>query len=270
MLRAHAGTVPSGELAAMVGHTRMATQTKMHVLGIRGCSSGRPRGWTAAQLDALRAKPVEMSARAFAELHGLERKTVQNVARRLGIARWRKFTGEDEARIREMAPTHTAREIAEALGKPARAVQQKASAMGVRFTSGKRGLRKRASGEKPPKVYVKPRWSAEDDAALRELAGVSGVQYLAERLGRTEGSVRKRLEHLGVRARREARVKATAPVRARKGGVALRREEPKRVRMGSAAATCMEWCVCGAPVSNWDEHYERMGHRRPAAPARVA
>jgi hypothetical protein len=24
----------------------------------------------------------------------------------------------------------------------------------------------------------------------------------------------------------------------------------------------LEWCRCGAPVSNWEQHGERTGHRR--------
>lgn len=38
------------------------------------------------------------------------------------------------------------------------------------------------------------------------------------------------------------------------------KEKPEYIKVAR-----VEWCPkCHAPVSNWQEHYERMGHRRCA------
>ncbi len=57
-----------------------------------------------------------------------------------------------------------------------------------------------------------------------------------------------------------ANQRAAAQNSQRKGRPALRQME--------RGGTCIEWCPqCFAPVSNWTEHFERMGHRRPVGRA---
>lgn len=229
-LRELGGTMLAREIADRVGRTWMATQTKLRQLGIRGFR-GLPRGWTPEQVAALRAKPKEMTAREFAALHGLDTRAVMQWAKKFGVSRGpiRTFTAEEAARIRELASTMTAREIAAELGKPLHSVRDKALAMGVHFTSGKRGPRPEKYRARPERQYVKPPWTPEQDELLRASAGRCQAAELV-----------------------------------RRGGVELR-------RMDVQSVSRIEWCGdCGAPVSNWDEHYERMGHRRPWTAARVA
>lgn len=111
-------------------------------------------------------------------------------------------------------------------------------------------------------------WIPEQAALLRANAAVMDLAELAALIGRTERSVHMKADLLGIKLKPTGRLRngrfprapqppkrryeKTAPI-----ALAPARKQPE--------VSCLENCPqCRAPVSNWAQHYERMGHRRPA------
>jgi hypothetical protein len=136
-------------------------------------------------------------------------------------------------------------------------------------------------------------WPPEQVARLRELAGHHSAREISKILNRGYHGVSKQIRKQGlprwippVKARPPKPPKAVAPKVEKKApepkpvpvakpapspvriktyvepSVPLRQKEPKR----SVIKGEVEWCsVCGSPVSDWQGHFERLGHRKPAA-----
>lgn len=224
LLRELAGTMRAREIAPRVGHTRMATQAKIFALGLPAWKWGNCMDWTPEQLEALQRIPVGMSARQFAEQHGMSEMAVYHRARRLGVifqpaTMWRV---DEVETLRRLAATHTLPQTAAEMGRSYKSVQVKALSLKLVFQPCRRRTG-RPRAEKKPARAPRPE-KAPKPAKAPKAASKQPV--------RVQAAVRK----------------TTA------GGGSLRRKEVR--------GTALEWCRCGAPVSNWDEHFARRGHRR--------
>ena len=126
-------------------------------------------------------------------------------------------------------------------------------------------------------------WTEEEITRLRDLAGKHSAREISTILGRGYHGISKKIRQLSlprwvkpvkerpVRVRKPVKAKVEPkPVQARPTPVpkpvavpvVLYKPEKKR----PAVHGQLEWCSqCFAPVSNWQEHFQRLGHRRPAA-----
>ena len=221
ILREHAGKKCAREIAAIVGRPRFATLTKLRQLGLPGFPPGRVCTLTPEQMDALRNVPPGISGQQFAQMHGVGEEAVRHWVRKLGItltpaSRW---TEKQNQQLRDLAPTHTATQIAALIGRSRSSVWSKAHVLGVEpVREGLRPPKRLARAPKPPKAAPGPKLCRPRKAAAST-----------------------------PRKTKAAPAKAAVPIR---------KPTPPQ----------LEYCpTCHAPVSNWQEHYKRMGHRRPAA-----
>jgi hypothetical protein len=152
----------------------------------------------------------------------------------------RRWTGAQIAELRKgVAASVPVDDLAEQLGRTRRAVAGMARRLGL------------------DKVSKCRRWSVREDGVLRRQRGrsIDDAEAALRPYGRNRKAVTARARALGVRlcdVRGQHRQAVTAVMRATPSELGIR--------------TRIEWCPqCRAPVSNWQEHYERMGHRRPVA-----
>jgi hypothetical protein len=200
----------------------------------------KPYNWTPKEIATLRAKAPTMPVRDLVKLIGRSKCAVSGEMRRQGLNIYsrRKWTAEQIEAVRNAQPGTTACDLEKRLGHTWAAVRNMARRLGVQLGG-------------------KPNWTALDLDALRGMEGLT-VAEAAVKLGRTEKAVRWKAQQLGLTLRREVFVRAKRVRRESSGKPPLRAAERHR--------TCIEWCPeCYAPVSNWQEHFERMGHRRRVA-----
>lgn len=220
LLRKLSSTHSARAIAAQLpGCGPWTIRRKIRELGIEGFGEGPNPPWTREQLAALRNLKPGITIAKFARKHGLGRLSVMYRARVMGV-HFRPDTElrrQAEARIRELAATHTAREVAAVLGWNHWRVRDWARRMGgVKFNGTARPeTRKLALAPEPEK-------SAR--ARPRENNGTAGHPWKTPR-----------------------------------------REAPQTLSGERfLQQSVIEWCPeCFAPVSNWQEHHERMGHARP-------
>lgn len=216
LLRLHIGTQPAHMLAPIIGRKPMAIRKKCADLKLKGYPSGSPSHcWTPEKIEALKNIQPGISARAFGRIHGIDNDSVRNKAAKLGIkflppCRW---TKEDVSRLRQLVPTHTAKELSIEFHRNPKAIHTQCQRVGIHAVPEiERSRQRRAAKEAIPK---EPK-AARPPKPMKEPA-------------------------------------------------------PKPIRLVSRPAKsvyrpALEYCSqCHAPVSNWGEHFERMGHRRPAA-----
>jgi DNA-binding CsgD family transcriptional regulator len=261
-----------------IGRKRIAVWFRARALGLY-----HPwrRYWTAAENARIRAAAGEKTTEQLAAALGRSVRAVRTQAAKLGIRAVHKshWTARQEEELRTLAATSTAPELAARLGRTVRAVARKAEKLGV--------VLKRMRGR-----Y----WTARQEEELRTLAATSTAPELAARLGRTVRAVARKAEKLGVvlkrmrgrvgvRKEKVAAAPASRPARKpialapKPGRIAPVAKPPRMVSVARPALRAavpkpprrevevsrLEWCRrCGAPVSNWRRHYERMGCRRPA------
>lgn len=158
----------------------------------------------------------------------------------MGRQMWSKA---DECYLRELNSKKTVRELAKIMGRSCSAVERHIRAMGLQR-------------------YSARNWRPEEDALLREMEGDS-VTVVSTRIGRSPLSVRGRARRLGVRLKFDGQ--KPVPSQAARKRRQTCESVPAKVRRAPSESR-LEWCSqCHAPVSNWQEHFERMGHRRPVA-----
>jgi transposase len=160
ILLEYAGKKYVREIATIVGRSLFAIQRKTRQLGLAGVPSGRPRTLTPELIDVLRNVPAGLSGRQFAEMHGVGEETVRYWARRLGIrfapaSRW---TEKQNQQLRDLAPMHTATEIAALIGRSPSAIWSKAHILGVELVrKGSRPPKGATRAPKPPKAAPEPK-----------------------------------------------------------------------------------------------------------------
>jgi hypothetical protein len=96
-------------------------------------------------------------------------------------------------------------------------------------------------------------WTDEEKAQLKELAGKHPSPYISKILRRGVAGVQKQIKKLGYQPFSQHR--PAAP------------QVPKKVPYQRVRIVgTVEWCKsCGAPVSNFSDHYERMPKCRKIA-----
>jgi hypothetical protein len=249
-----AGSLCAREIAERVGHTRFAVLRMMHVLGLGGMPAGRQRQIAAVQLDAIRNVRPGTSFGALARQLGLSGECVRHWARKMGVRfeTGRLYSEADCALLRELAGKVTAKEAAARLGRTCAQIWEKARRMRIAFLDSSA-------------------WTEEESERLRGLAGRVTAARAAELLGRTAFAVRGKALRMGIPFKREPRPKRESVERrlvkreiARQAAPSATAAcRPARVRDRRMEVSRVEWCgECHAPVSNWQQHYERMGHRR--------
>jgi AraC-like DNA-binding protein len=206
------------------------------------------RCWTAAELDTLRALSASTRVTDLARIVGHSKGSVVCKIRKYGLENLcrRPWTPDELAAIRAVTPETTARELARQLGRTPASVYQQGTRLGISF---RRNLP----------------WTAEQLDLLRHMAGHAFAERIAKATGRTARAVQQKAEKLGlplkqhgVRLERRSRVDQRA--------ACAREKAPRRRRPRPEFVAQLEWCKqCGAAVSNWQQHFERMGHRRPVA-----
>jgi hypothetical protein len=108
-------------------------------------------------------------------------------------------------------------------------------------------------------------WTPEKIEVIRQFKSATEA---AKRLGIGKDAVLRRAKRSGI-ILKETRIPSIvkqAPVRVRTAQKHVPAVKARYKRSGSAERSRIEWCPrCGSPVSNWQEHFERLGHKRPAA-----
>jgi hypothetical protein len=258
-LRELAGTMTAAAIGARLGRSRWGVLGKIEGLGLPGAPDGSPLRFTAAEDKAIRAgvkagkPPGEIAAQI-----GRSRHAVWSRARALNgpaVSPWY-WTPEQNAMLIDAAGALTAKELAKKVRRSAKAVRSQAEALGVTLMRWK-----------PEEMHGY--WAPEAEARLRALAPTHTPTQASVALGRTDRSVRIKAAKMGLRMR-DGRMRLGSAARAR--GPAKRQKVAKPIELVRARpkpvaqeVPCIEFCPeCHAPVSNWAQHYERMGHRRRA------
>ena len=116
------------------------------------------------------------------------------------------------------------------------------------------------------------KWTQEETDLLKKLSEVLSARDIGRKLGRTRDSVRHKIAQLHIPGFKPVyetieTVKQEQNRQEGKGKTPLsERFLPQMPKKKVRYATQLEWCPqCGAPVSDWTAHFERLGHRRPAA-----
>ena len=148
----------------------------------------------------------------------------------------RKWPASDVAYLRTNARTLTLHQMAEHLGRTFFQVECKMTREKIKYGTFE---------------FV---WTPAREAKLRSLLGKQTCQQIAETLGTTYHVVKRH----GERERLSfARTKKPKPVQVKPEVVRVKSDPPTRV---CEIVGRLTWCpTCHAPVSNWQEHKERMG-----------
>lgn len=126
-------------------------------------------------------------------------------------------------------------------------------------------------------------WAPQELATLKKLANKHSFSEIGKQLNRSKSAVRHKIISLGIeRPLNPAKPQVSKPPKP----VLLTPKEPKKSNRGNNwrnnsiikrpapkkepksihSQNYVEYCPqCYAPVSNWQEHRIRLGHRRPAA-----
>jgi len=182
LLRKLYGTVPYREIAGRLGRSVTAVTAHAGYLGIAGARTWPP--WTEEEKSLLRRIYGTMSVAEVAERVG---RSVSAVARRAGMFGLTKNFGspwsaeEDSLLTRLHAEGKGYAEIGRQLERTATSVGTRAAKLGLTVTQ-------------PMRV----RWSAREQAVLRELYGRVTNRKIAARLGRSIASIGLKARELGI------------------------------------------------------------------------
>lgn len=261
-----AAGVKYSEAAAKIGKSRTAVRHKAVRMGImlnRSTRKNLAGDWTAGETETLRELAGKSRAPEIARQLGRTLDAVYGKMQRLGIkghkpgnrhlkpGEGRRGTPEQQAKMRELAEQGLGSEvIARQMGITGNTVRRYASRLGIT-------------------MRARIKWTPEDDHLLRVNAH-RGIRWTADVIGRTVQAVESRSRSIGVsfvRERMDRRTSvATKPKAAKRVKVTTIRKPALRQR--PVETSRIDWCVCGAPVSNWAQHHERlgyMGHERRIA-----
>jgi len=210
--------------------------------------AGKTYRWSDAELDTLRALSATTRVADLARITGRSKKSVLFQIRKLGLENLarRMWTLEEVAAIRAAGPEVKVRDLARQLGRTTLSVYQRSRSLDL-----------------PRRKYS--RWTEEQLATLRAMAGSVPVERIAEATDKSARAVRWKAQQLGLSLRQKGSPALRRP-RVDPRPERARENAPRKKRLRVEVASHIEWCKeCGAPVSNWQQHFERVGHRRPAA-----
>jgi hypothetical protein len=206
-------------------------------------AESKPYNWSEHDLKELRRLAPKTRVRDLVKLFGRSKDSIVGQLQRLKLKSfnpllWR----QDELDvIRNAKPDQRIGHLAKQLGRSYNSVRDKAQKLGVQL----RGMK---------------RWTEAQEAELLKLSDTLTEEQISERIGRSVRGVQWKAVELGIVLRKgmkEARGARRQPVR-RAAKVAARKSTP------AVWVSQLERCPqCECMVSNWQQHFERMGHRRP-------
>lgn len=234
ILRENAGKLSAAELATLIGRSKHATEKKLQMNRLASFHL-----WPADRLEDLRANSSSYTTAEFAEKHGISPEAARKMARKLGVklARTRRadeWPLELIERLRALAPTHTSPQIAALIGKSHSAVKNKAHELGFRC--------KYPSRVRTPVDQQCPHCSK---------------YFTLNQLHKHRGSCARRHEKVAkVVAAKDPAVRGPKP--------RLQKVAPPKPRKVAVEVSLIHHCPkCSAPVSNQQQHFERMPQCRP-------
>lgn len=165
----------------------------------------------------------------------------------------KQWTAEEDTVVRQWAGVKTNREIGSMVGRTKASVSSRSGRLGVNsFPVG--GITKNGTP-----------WSDEERKALRYSMSARAAMKAT---GRTENAVEKMAKRLGVKFMSQ-RIVICAPEKKVVVKTPMVRSKPTPIdkprKVEAPYVSRLEYCpICCSPVSDWQGHYERMGHRRQA------
>jgi len=224
----------------------------------KSTENGKPYNWTPREIETLRRLHGSTRVRDLVPILGRSKDAVVGKMKHLGLPFFDPsvWTAEQIEMVRSAVPGTPARRVARKAGHTARETMHKAAELGVTLV---RHLH----------------WTPEQVELLRAKGAALDCAKLAALTGKSPRGVRSKADALGIRVKASARMwgpkKRRTPGK-RRGVVDARAMSPaagsgRPMRLVPARkrseASRLEWCPeCGAPVSNWQQHTERMEHRR--------
>jgi hypothetical protein len=207
--------------------------------------------WSDMEIFQLRELYGTMTAAEVGKQIGRTKSSVLKKAKILKIRNYRdnkseKWPNSLIEKLKTLGPTMTAKAFMKEYGLTKDSVYNHARKFKIKFKSD---------------VF----WTPERIEVIRQFKSASEA---AETLGIGKDAVLRRAKRSGI-ILKETRIPSIvkqAPVRFRTAQKRVPAVKARYKRSGSAERSRIEYCpTCHSPVSNWQEHFDRMGHRRPAA-----
>lgn len=183
--------IPVGAIASALRRSRGDVRARRQALRLPAPHRGRRYS---PLEDALLREHGYAAGLSYEQIaHDLPKRSSGAVAaraRRLGLCSYaRRWTTTDDARLRILTDISTPAQIARSLGRTPQAIRRRADILGMRL------LRRTADRSGA-------RWAQAEDDLLRLNPSLNPA-VLAERLGRSDHAVTRRLRSLGLRAGRQ-------------------------------------------------------------------
>jgi hypothetical protein len=199
----------------------------------------KPFNWTKEETALLEKLAATTRVCELAKILGRSKHSIVGKKRlmKMGGISPRHWTDEQIEMLRTAPRGTTTAELARRIGKTYPAVRHMAMRLKVALPT-------------------KPEWSAAEILALRACEGMS-VEAVMAVTGRSARGVEGKARQLSIQLTGYQKRRMPA-------GRIL--SKPKPPRREVVIASQIEYCPrCHAPVSNWHQHFERTGHRRPVA-----
>lgn len=241
ILKANVGKLSGPEIGKLVGCSGQAVRDKMHELGIRCNPSVSYNQWTPEQVEVLKAHAGKLSCPEIGKLVGKSRGSVCVKIRALGLTGIAKnnpnvWTVEMLEKLKLLSSGTTLLQLSREIGIGETRISMKAKQLGIKIMRG-------------------DWWRNDEDSLLYQLAGSMTAKEIGLRLGRSRSSVHTRAYRLNINltgAGARPKPKPRGPRRK-----SIPRPQVKPVKSVERSIDICPKHQC--PVSNWQEHRERLG-----------
>ncbi len=126
-------------------------------------------------------------------------------------------------------------------------------------------------------AHIFSKWTEQEIATLRKLAGKNSGKEISKEIGRGYDGIQKMIRKLGLPryeftgqqrtltvVNKSPKDTHQSPVKSSSSTLLRKPQKPYNLDRITVKGS-VEWCPsCHSPVSNWSEHRERMGCKRPA------
>lgn len=263
-LRELAGKIDTRAIAKQTGRSKPSVATKMAKLGLKGKPSGWQYPWTAEQIEALKSGiDRNIGAHAIARETGKSKPAIYKRARMLGLdmTSQRHWTDANIECLRANGPSMTANELMPLLKRSDKTIRWKAQDIGISL--------KKVFRSAKPKPEPKMRfWTEAEISTLKELVDRMRLPELSSKIGRTERSIERKAQTLGLRITGKSGMRYAPRTPSNGKQRPHRRTEPRAKpappKRELVTVSRLAWCEsCRAPVVNtiagWAGHRERVG-----------
>lgn len=162
------------EIAAMMHRTPGSIRGQKERLGLKSAS-----GWLEQEIIQLKTLVSKGKSNSeIAQIMGRTRSAIRQERYKLGLGEYsvRKWTAAEVAELRELAKEYTTAELAEHFNREWTAVERKCKSLGIKTQS--------------KQITIIGDFTDEDDAFIIRSAQFLRNAEIAEKLGRTEGSIK--------------------------------------------------------------------------------